>query len=121
VVYAVWVRTGSAHSYTLDRRFPLATTDAEQYGAYTVPAYRGSGIHTAVVAAMFPVLRDRGVARIIALMKPDNLVALRTPRKLGLRTAGYTGFLELFGIRLYFHHDRGLLRHVRPRYYWRKV
>lgn len=121
VVYEAWVGIGSTYSYTLDRRLPLERTDATIYGAYTVPAARGGGIHSAVTAQVLAALRDRGLARLIALLEPDNAAALRMPEKLGFRTVGSTGFIEIFGVRFYFVRDGGFLAQVQPRQYWRKV
>lgn len=121
VVYEAWVGIGSTYSYTLDRRLPLERADATVYGAYTVPAARGGGIHSAVMAQVLAALRDRGLTRIIALLEPDNRAALRMPEKLGFRTVGTTGFIETFGVRLYFLRDGGFLSRVQPRHYWRKV
>ena len=121
VVYQMWVSIGSTYSYTLDRHFPLAATDVVEYGAYTVPAHRGRNIHSAVVSHVLAVLRERGMKRIVSVMEPDNEIALRMPRKLGLKTVGFAAFVEIFGIRVHVLRDRGTLPTVRPRHYWVKV
>lgn len=121
LAYEAWAGVGSTYSYALDRRLPLESRDTTIYGAYTVPAARNLGIHSAVSSHVLAVMRQRGMGRIVILMEPGNLAALRMPAKLGFRTVGYTGFAEVCGIRLYFLRDRGFLSHVRPRHYWRKV
>jgi RimJ/RimL family protein N-acetyltransferase len=121
VIYQMWVSIGSTYSYTLDRHFPLAPTDTVEFGAYTVPAYRGQSIHSAVVSQVLVRLRERGMKRIIALMEADNQIALRMPRKLGLATVGFAAFIEIAGVRFHFMRDRGALPLVRPRHYWVRV
>jgi ribosomal protein S18 acetylase RimI-like enzyme len=121
LVHALWIGLGSTYSYELDRRFPLETTDATFYGAYTVPAYRSRGIDSAVAAHIIVLLRERGMRRCILLIDPHNPAALRVPEKFGFRIVGHTGFVEVFGLRWYFHRDGGFLPRVQPRTYWRKV
>ena len=58
------------------------------YKAYTVPDYRGRQIHGAALSRAAEHFRQRGAARMIAIVDYANWASLRSHAKLGFRRAG---------------------------------
>jgi RimJ/RimL family protein N-acetyltransferase len=121
ITFVAWAAFGKCYSYLLDREFRLADREAYGYGAYTLPRFRGNGLHPAATCHRLQFLREQGCERYVAFVEPGNHAAMRMPEKLGLEKVGVTGFIELFGLRWYFHRDRGALSALARRQYWRKM
>jgi ribosomal protein S18 acetylase RimI-like enzyme len=120
IIHIHWIAVGKCYSYLLDREYELATDEGYAYSAYTLPEFRGNGIQPSVTCHRNNLLRDWGFKRVYGFMDPHSKAALRMPEKLNYVKVGYTGFIEVFGIRRYFHMDRGYLRALRRRSYWQK-
>lgn len=120
VIYAMWVAFGKCYSFLLSREYPLATDECYMYSAYTLPEFRGKGLHPSVNTQLFILLNKWGITRITFFIEPNNLSAMRLPEKLGYSRSGITGYFEIFGIRRYFHWDRGIFKALKRRGYWQK-
>jgi hypothetical protein len=121
LVFASWTAFGSCYSYFLDREYELSDTEAYLYGAFTLPKFRGKRIYPASNCYRLQLLKEMGYKRELALIEHDNKAAHRMPKQLAYRKAGITGFIEIFGFRLYFHRDHGAFSALTKRYYWRIV
>lgn len=119
-VYSVWLGVGFAYSYSVDRRYELAEDEIYSYGGYTIPEYRGLGVHNSVQPR---TLRWAcGIYnRVLAFIEPHNLPAIKSVKRLSYEYAGRTGYVEIAGIRYYFHYDKGAFSNLSRRYYFRKV
>jgi ribosomal protein S18 acetylase RimI-like enzyme len=120
IIHAHWTAFGKLYSYALDREYELADTEAYGHGAYTLPEFRRKGIHPAAACHMLQVLRDEGYKRVFGLIEPKNSAAMRMPEKLGYDKLGISGFIEVFGLRWYFHKDGGAFSALKRRNYWQK-
>jgi GNAT superfamily N-acetyltransferase len=121
VIWVTWIAIGTYHSYLLDRDYELAPDVGCSYGSYTLPEFRGLGLHTAAMNHRLHELRERGFRQFFAFIEPENRAAMRPAEKLGYERVGATGFIEIFGVRWYFHRDGGAFAGLKRRYYWRKV
>jgi RimJ/RimL family protein N-acetyltransferase len=121
VVFVSWIARGVCYSYLLDRQIELAEDEAYLYSAYTVPEFRGNGIHPSATTRRLNYLKQEGFLQAYAFVEPYNSAAQRMPGKVGYKKIGITGFLELAGFRWYFHKDGGKFSALTKRNYWRKV
>lgn len=121
VVYVAWAGFKKCYSYLLDREYELANGEVFGYGAYTVPEYRGKGIHPTVGCRMHGEMREKGYKRALSFIDPKNLPAISIIEKYGLERVGVSGYVEVFGIRWYFHWGRGAFSALTKRHYLRKV
>ncbi|MEW6404807.1 MAG: GNAT family N-acetyltransferase [Chloroflexota bacterium] len=120
IIYANWIAFGKLYSYLLGREYELASNESYVYSAYALPEFRGKGIYPAVASQTNKLLRDWGYKRVYVFMEPHNRAALQMPAKLGYEKIGYTGYVEIFGWRRYFHWDRGMFAALTKRGYWQK-
>ena len=74
------------HSFGAGLKLPPDTI--YMYKAYTVPEFRGRQIHGAALSRAAERFRQRGIARMIAIVEFGNRASLRSHRKLGFRPAG---------------------------------
>ena len=121
VIHAAWIALGKCYSYYLDRQYKLSKTEVYYYGAYTLPEYRGHRIQPASVYWQMQLLNEMGYKRIFAYIEPNNKAAQRMPERLNFCKFGVTGYVEVFGVRWYFHRDGGAFSTLNKRNYWRKV
>jgi RimJ/RimL family protein N-acetyltransferase len=121
VVFVSWIARGVCYSYLLDREIELADDEAYLYSDYTVPEFRGNGIHPSATTQRLDYLKQQGYSRAYAFIEPRNAAAQRMPGKVGYIKIGTTGFMELAGFRWYFHRDGGKFSALTRRNYWRKV
>lgn len=121
IVFVSWAAFGKCYSYALDREYKLADTEAYGYSAYTLPEFRGNGLHAAATCYKLRSVAESGCKRYLFFVEPRNSAAKRMPEKLGLEKVGITGLIEVFGIRWYFHWDGGAFSALKKRNYWRKV
>lgn len=120
VVSLFWLQLGEAYSERLDRHYPLSPTEIYAYDSYTAPDFRGKGLSTAVPNLVAKPFLERGYRCLIGFVVPVNQPAKRAVKKRAFQTVGVTGFVELFGIRLYFHRSKDILKQSRALYF-RKV
>jgi len=120
IIYASWTAFGTCYSYALDREYELAKGETYLYSAYTLPKFRGYGIHPAVTCRRLRLLRSWGYKRDLAFIEPKNLAAMRMPEELGYAKVGITGFIEVFGFRWYYHRDGRAFSALKRRNYWQK-
>jgi len=121
VVHAAWLAFGTCYSYLLDRSYELAHDQAYLHGSFTQPEFRRQGVQLAGTCHRLEVLRERGYRRVLGLVDPYNRLANRTNPKTGYRPAGVSGFVEVFGVRRYFHRDRDAFTALARRGYWRRM
>jgi hypothetical protein len=121
VVHTAWVAFGTCYSYLLDRAYDLASDQAYLHGSFTQPDFRRQGVQLAGTCHRLQVLRDRGFRRVLGLVDPKNPLAMRSHPKTGYVSAGTSGFVEVFGLRFYFHRDRDAFTALRRRNYWRRM
>jgi len=121
IIFASWIAFGERYSYALDRRYKLADSEAYLYSVYTLPEFRGNGVYPAAHCHSLKLLNELGYKRILACIDPENFAAMRVSEKLGYDKVGTTGFIEMFGLRWYFHRDHAAFSALKPRSFWRKV
>jgi GNAT superfamily N-acetyltransferase len=63
--------------------------------AYTVPAFRGKGVHTALTLARFRLFRDLGYRRSISYVEIHNYPSLAVWRKFGSQMIGYIDYKRI--------------------------
>ena len=120
VIFVFWIAFGKCYSYLFDREYELGLDECYGYSAYTLPEFRGKGIQPAATCQINKLLNDWGYKWTYIFVEPRNEAALRMPRKLGYEKIGSTGYIELFGIRGYFHWDRGSFTALKQRGYLQK-
>jgi RimJ/RimL family protein N-acetyltransferase len=120
-VYVSWIALGQCYSYALDREYKLADDEAYSYSSYTVPEFRGNGIHPAVRCYILRLLKEAGYDRAYSFIDPYNQASKRMPERLAYERVGITGFVEVAGIRWYSHWDRGTFSALEKRSYLRKM
>jgi len=121
IVYVTWIAFGACYSYALDREYKLTQEDAYLYSAYTLPEFRGNGIHPAAHCHIARLLKDWGYRWLLCFIEPENTAAMRLPDKLGYEKIGVIGFVEVFGFRRYFHRDCRACSALRRQDGWRKM
>jgi len=121
IIYVSWIAFKICYSYLLDREYELADDEAYWYGAYALSAFRGNGVHPAVGCYILQLLKDRGCKRVLGFVEKENPAALHSVAKLGFKKVGLTGFIEVFGLRWYFHRDDGVFSALKRRNCWRKM
>jgi GNAT superfamily N-acetyltransferase len=67
------------------------------YKSYVLPSHRGRGIYAAFAGFADRQSRAVGHPMALALISISNLASLRASAQMGSRTAGYAGYLKLFG------------------------
>jgi GNAT superfamily N-acetyltransferase len=67
------------------------------YKSYVLPSHRGRGIYGAFAAFADRQSRAVGHPMALAVINISNLASLRASAQMGSRTAGYAGYLKLFG------------------------
>lgn len=78
---------------TLERiHLKLDSGDVLCTDAYTVSAFRGQGVQTALTLARFKLFRDLGYRRVIAYIETCNHPSLAVWWKLGGQVVGYVDF-----------------------------
>ena len=93
LVFFRWVTTEPAYQAHLHRTFLPGPGDLLGWGIYTHPAYRNRGLMSASSAAMMPLVTERGVRRVIALIAFWNAPSLHaTVVKIGNTVAGTVGY-----------------------------
>ena len=88
VVAACWVAEGSVPLPYLGGGVRLASGEACTYETWTDPAMRGRGIGAHLRLHVAAELRDDGFDRLLAMVYPENLPAVRMVEKLGYRRIG---------------------------------
>ena len=121
IIFISWIAFRECYSYGLDREYELADSQAYVYSAYTLPEFRGNGVYPAAHCHSLQLLKDSGYKQILTFVDPKNHAAMRMPEKLGYDKIGITGFIEVFGLRWYYHRDRGAFSTLKTRNFWRKV
>jgi ribosomal protein S18 acetylase RimI-like enzyme len=121
VIFTSWIATRRCYSYLLDREIELGNDEAYLYSAYTLPEFRGQGVHPSATTRRLQYLKEHGYTKAFAFIEPNNNAAQRMPAKLGYKKIGTTGLVEVAGIRWYFHRDGGHFSAITRRNYWRKV
>src|SRR5687768_13161565 len=84
----VWVRVPAPFQYG--------------YKSYTLPSHRGLGIYPATGRVADQQSLELGYPAMLHLVDISNIASLRAANQLGSMTAGYAGYLKLFGRRLTF-------------------
>ena len=82
---ATWVALDQARIDYVQWRLPLAPDEAYVYDAYTLKAWRGTGLSSAVSAFMSWQLQRRGATRSWRAVMPENAAAIAMQTKLGSR------------------------------------
>lgn len=62
--------------------------DAFSYGILVVPALRGRGVAREALARLFALMREKGFARAVVSVAPDNAASLALHRRLGFAEIG---------------------------------
>jgi RimJ/RimL family protein N-acetyltransferase len=74
----------------LERVYPeLEPGDVFCVDAYTAPAFRGQGVHTALTLARFRLFRTMGYRRAVSYIEVNNYPSLAVWRKFGGEIIGY--------------------------------
>jgi GNAT superfamily N-acetyltransferase len=98
----------AGYAWCLDRIDPalermhlqLEAGDIYFTDAYVAPAYRGLGVHTAMVLARLRLARRLGYGRLITCVREDNQVALSVWRKmLGVQVTANYDFVRIGPLR----------------------
>jgi len=79
----VWVRVPASFQYG--------------YKSYTLPSHRGLGIYPATGRVADQQSLELGYPAMLHLVDISNIASLRAANQLGSKTAGYAGYLKLFG------------------------
>jgi RimJ/RimL family protein N-acetyltransferase len=115
VAHVAWAGIGTFKAYWSDHWFRLRPGDAYLYGAYTMPGFRGRGIHPASAIQRLQQAHERGIRRVYWFVDPSNRAARQMPTKVGAVRIGSAGYLEVAGIRLHYLTDVGHLTRSNPR------
>jgi GNAT superfamily N-acetyltransferase len=86
---------GTIHSAVERVNLKLELGDALFVDAYTVPAFRGKGIQTALSLARFQLFRELGYQRAIAYIEKHNSPSLNVWRRVGAKEIGGIDFLRI--------------------------
>jgi hypothetical protein len=84
----VWVRVPAPFQYG--------------YKSYTLPSHRGRGLYPATGRVADQQSLELGYPAMLHLVDISNIASLRAANQLGSKTAGYAGYLKLFGRTLTF-------------------
>ncbi|MFN8624897.1 MAG: GNAT family N-acetyltransferase [Candidatus Binatia bacterium] len=95
LIHAGWVGTGRVWIEYLRRHWDLASDEAYLYEAFTAPRYRNLRVGTARVTEETRVLAGEGYHRVIAVVSPENLPAVRYAATKGGRPVGVIGYVKL--------------------------
>ena len=79
----VWVRVPAPFQYG--------------YKSYTLPSHRGQGLYPATGRVADQQSLELGYPAMLHLVDISNIASLRAANQLGSKTAGYAGYLKLFG------------------------
>jgi hypothetical protein len=92
-IHRCWVATGTARFEYLGLEAALRPGSAYVYDAVTPAEHRGRGLSAIRSSLMLAELRDRGLARAISAILPENRAALIPPERVGYRVIGTIGVL----------------------------
>jgi hypothetical protein len=79
----VWVRVPAPFQYG--------------YKSYTLPSHRGQGLYPATGRVADQQSLELGYPAMLHLVDISNIASLRAANQLGSKTAGYAGYLKMFG------------------------
>jgi len=107
IVSACWVGTRRGWTEFLRCEIPLEPGDAYLYDAFTLPAYRGSGLAPAVCQAQLRHLSSEGYRRAVRGTVPENRPALRAHAKSGFRPFAMLVSVRVGPLRRHFRRESG--------------
>lgn len=74
-----------------NRGYGYVGPDVPELGMAISPSYRGQGIGTALMKALFDELKKRGISRVSLSVDPNNEAAVKLYRRFGFEDAGVVG------------------------------
>jgi len=95
IVTACWIATRPVWSEYLDCEIPLAAGDAYLFDKFTLPAFRGLRVGTAVRMRQQRELQQAGYRRTICAIVPENKPALRDVPKGGYKPFAVIGRFKI--------------------------
>ncbi len=90
-----WAGTGRMPLDYLGSDLDLSPDEANIYGLYVDPAFRGHAISPAGSVAMLRHLRDAGFRRVVTTVLPENFASRRSVEKTGYRAYGMVGRVKV--------------------------
>ena len=101
IVHYRWICFNEVFVNELERKIRMRPNSAYMYDAYTVPKYRGKGIHPAVLTNAEDYLFQSGIKEMYTVILSNNHSSLRTWQKIGSRKMGEVTFIKLFNAKIY--------------------
>jgi ribosomal protein S18 acetylase RimI-like enzyme len=101
IVHYRWICFNEAPVDELERKIRVRPNSAYMYDAYTVPNYRGKGIHPVVLTNAADYLFQSGIKEMYSVIMSNNYSSLRTWQKIGSQKIGEVTFVKLFNSRIY--------------------
>jgi ribosomal protein S18 acetylase RimI-like enzyme len=95
VAGATWARRGGGRCEYLEREVLLGQDDVYLFDTMVHPAQRGRRIAPRIAAEQIRVFRERGLARIVATVLPENRASLRARSRNGFLVCGQIGWVGL--------------------------
>ena len=86
--FGLWIIEDSSGGFVGDCGLTwqhLEGTDELEVGYHVVAGRQGDGLGSEAAAACVEFARSRGVERVIAIIRPDNVASRRVAEKIGLR------------------------------------
>jgi RimJ/RimL family protein N-acetyltransferase len=85
--FGLWILHDADGAFVGDCGLTWQTVDGTTHlevGYHVLPARQGQGLATEAAAACRDLARSRGIGRLIAITRPDNVASQRVAQKIGL-------------------------------------
>jgi len=104
LIASTWLTTGTTYYEPhFKRQFDLAPEESYAWGAFCLPDRRGQGVMSRLMEhAMNEVASGYRKRAFVMIVSPSNRLSLRASEKIGFRRIGYTGFVEVPGLRFHY-------------------
>lgn len=101
IVHWTWIALSDVHITEIEKKIRISPSSAWVYAGYTAPDYRGLGIAPRAMEEIFSYLRDKGIQKVYATIRPNNLSSLQYTHKIGFKKIGLIKFIKICKLKLY--------------------
>ncbi|WP_426242589.1 GNAT family N-acetyltransferase [Nocardioides sp. LHG3406-4] len=102
--FGLWILHDGTGAFVGDCGLTWQQVDGEEHlevGYHLLPAFQGRGLATEAAAACRDLARARGIGRLIAITRPDNVPSQRVAERIGLTFERET--VSHGGVRVHVH------------------
>ncbi|MEM2970473.1 MAG: hypothetical protein QXR63_06020 [Candidatus Bathyarchaeia archaeon] len=100
-VQITWFAFDEFYVGEIKRKIRVSRGSAYRYGSYTVPKFRGLGIHFQTTEKAYQYLSKIGIKKVYSCVRHDNFPMLKAARKVGYKKIGTITYFKIFNREFY--------------------